>query len=280
VLRRVRFRSNVALLAAATGAAAFAAPAVASTVDSGPPPASLAALGDSVSRGYNACGFYVDCTSQSWSAGDSTQVDSHYLRILHANAAISGHNLNDAQSGAVAADLPAQARRAVAQHAAYVTVQIGANDACRDHEAQMTPVREYRAAVDSALDILNAGLPSARIFVASIPDLKRLWEVERGDLAARVVWAVAGICQTMLADPTSTAPADTARRDRIRQRVVDYNTALAQSCAAHRHCRFDGGAVFGVRFTARQVSGWDHFHPNAAGQALMARVTYEAGFNW
>lgn len=280
MVRRVRFRSPVALLAVATGAAAFAAPAVATTADSGPPPASLAALGDSLSRGYNACGFYVDCTSQSWSAGDSPQVDSHYLRILHADVAISGHNHNDAHSGAVAADLPAQARVAVDQHVDYVTVQIGANDACRRTEAQMTPVAAFRAAVDSALDILNAGLPAARIFLATIPDLKRLWEVEKDSLAARFVWAVAGICQTMLANPASTAASDDARRDRVRQRVIDYNTQLAQSCATHRRCRFDGGAVFGVPFTAHEVSGWDHFHPNAAGQALMAKVTYAAGFNW
>ena len=28
----------------------------------GPPPNSIASMGDSISRGFNACGWYVDCT--------------------------------------------------------------------------------------------------------------------------------------------------------------------------------------------------------------------------
>jgi hypothetical protein len=29
-----------------------------------------------------------------------------------------------------------------------------------------------------------------------------------------------------------------------------------------------------------QISGWDHFHPNAAGPAALAATSYGAGFNW
>jgi len=85
----------------------------------------------------------------------------------------------------------------------------------------------------------------------------------------------------MLANPTSTAAADNARRDRVRQRVVDFNTQLAQACAAYGgNCRFDGNAAFNYPFVAGQVSTWDYFHPNASGQQILASMTYDAGFGW
>jgi len=80
-------------------------------------------------------------------------------------------------SGAQVADLASQAEAAVLMRPDYVTVLIGANDACAADEAAMTPVAEYTEAFDSALDILVQGLPDARILVLSVPDLGRLWAV-------------------------------------------------------------------------------------------------------
>src|SRR4051812_36090963 len=93
-------------------------------------PAVMAALGDSISAGFNACGWYVACTSRSWSAGDNPAVDSHYLRLLAIAPGIKGHNLNFAVPGSTSADLPGQARQAAARGAGYVTILIGAQDAC------------------------------------------------------------------------------------------------------------------------------------------------------
>jgi lysophospholipase L1-like esterase len=85
----------------------------------------------------------------------------------------------------------------------------------------------------------------------------------------------------MLANPTSTAAADTARRDRVRQRVVDFNAQLAAACAAYgSNCRYDGGAIFNYPFALNQISTWDYFHPNTAGQQVLASVSYAAGFGW
>ena len=273
----LRSLAAISVLAATIGLATTAG---AATAEAGPAPNSMASLGDSITRGFDACGWYVDCTSRSWSTGDYGAVNSHYLRIRSVNPAIGGHNFNDARTGAVAGDLAGQAGTAVGQQVGYVTVLIGANDACRDTEAQMTPVTTFHGQVDAALDRLHAGLPNARIFVASIPDLQRLWYVGKGDWRARWVWAVGGICQTMLKNPTSTAQADVDRRARVRQRVIDFNSALRQSCARFVHCRYDGGAVFGYPFTFGMLSGWDYFHPNTTGQAALAQVSYAAGFGW
>ncbi|SIR77190.1 GDSL-type esterase/lipase family protein [Micromonospora avicenniae] len=255
-----------------------AAPAVA---DPGPPPSSMASLGDSITRGFNACGWYVDCTSRSFSTGNDSAVNSHYLRIRTANPAINGNNHNDARSGAKSADMYGQAGTAVGQGVGYVTMLIGANDACTGSESSMTPVSTFRANIDSALNRLRAGLPNARVFVISIPDVHRLWFVGKGSGSARTAWSLFGICQSLLANPTSTAQPDVDRRNRVRQRVVDYNTQLAQACAAYGpNCDFDDNAVFGYPFTLNQLSGWDYFHPNATGQQALANVSYAAGFAW
>lgn len=269
-----------AALLVLAGSLALVSPAAAQP-DPGPPPDSIGSMGDSITRGFNACGFFLDCPSRSFSTGSSSTVNSHYLRIRAVNPAIDGNNVNAGRSGARADDMPGQAAALVADEVDYVTVLIGANDACTGSEASMTPVPEFRGQIDTALGTLRAGLPDARVLVMSIPDIKRLWEVGRTSFLARTFWSVGDICQSMLANPTSMAAADADRRDRVQQRVVDYNAELAAACAGYGpNCRFDGNAVFGFRFTLDQVSGWDYFHPNTTGQRLLAELTYQAGFGW
>jgi lysophospholipase L1-like esterase len=276
-MRLVR-RGLTVLALGASAVLILASPAFA---DAGPPPSSMASMGDSITRGFNACGFYVDCASRSFSTGDASSVNSHYLRILARNGAISGHNFNDARTGAKVADMPGQADRAVSQGVQYVTILIGANDACTSTEAAMTPVSSFRASLDAALGKLHAGLPGARVLLVSIPNVKRLWEVGKGSFAARTAWSLFGICQSLLAHPTSTAAEDEARRDRVRQRVIDFNAQLADACAAYgSNCQFDHNAVFNYPFVLSQISGWDYFHPNPAGQAALAQTSYVNGFNW
>jgi lysophospholipase L1-like esterase len=273
---RVLLVLTLAAATAATVPVLTATPAAAAG-----PPSAMASLGDSITRGFNACGFYVDCTSRSFSTGGDTAINSHYVRIRAVNPAINGRAFNDARSGARVQDLPGQATTAVSQGVQYVTILIGANDACTGSESTMTAVSTFRGHLDTALARLKAGLPAAQILLISIPDVKRLWEVGRGNVLARTAWSLFGICQSLLANPTSTAAADVARRDRVRQRVADFNTQLAQACAAYGpNCRFDGNAVFNYRFSLSQVSGWDYFHPDADGQRALAEISYAAGFGW
>jgi lysophospholipase L1-like esterase len=240
-------------------------------------PTVMAALGDSISAGFNACGWYVACTSRSWSTGDSPDLNSHYMRLLEISPDLKEHNLNLAVPGATSADLPDQARRAAEAGAGYVTILIGAQDACVGSEKMMTPVTTYRRRVDGALAVLRP--TGAKVFLASVPDLKRLWWAGRSSVLARAFWSIGGICPSMLANPASNAKKDQARRELVRHRVMDYNEQLSEACAQYGpNCRYDGGAVFSFPYTLKHVSAWDYFHPNSEGQKVLARITFDARF--
>ncbi|MFC7586436.1 GDSL-type esterase/lipase family protein [Nonomuraea antimicrobica] len=229
------------VLAAVVLTASGPAQAAAASAAAQPVPEVMAALGDSISTGFNSCGFYVSCTPRSWATGDSGQVNSHYLRLSELSGTLQKHNHNYAVPGATSANLLAQAKKAVSAKADYVTILIGAQDACVRTEEAMTSVETYRRRLDTALAELRAGLPRARVFIASIPDLRRLWQVGKDTPLARTFWAAGRICQTMLARPTSTKRADAERRSRVRDRVMAYNRAAAQACAAYgANCRTDG----------------------------------------
>src|SRR2546421_11103987 len=150
-------------------APALPPPAPAAAATAGPPPASMASMGDSIPRAFNACGFYVDCPSRSFSTGGYTPVNSQATRITAKNSALAGHVFNDARSGAVAADMPGQAATAVSQHVQYVTILIGGNDACTSSEATMTSVAAFRASIDNTPPTLKSGLPTSPAEPVSTP---------------------------------------------------------------------------------------------------------------
>jgi lysophospholipase L1-like esterase len=246
-----------------------------------PVPATMAALGDSISTGFNSCGWYVSCASRSWAAGDNQEVVSHYVRLAKLDGTLQGHNRNFAVPGSTSADLLGQVNKAIEAKADYVTILVGAQDACRSSEREMTPVGVYRQRLDAALAALRAGMPQARVFISSIPDLRRLWQVGRTNPLARTFWTLGKICPTMLANPNSTKKADVERRARVRARVMAYNGEAAGACAAMGpSCDTDEGAIFDFPFTLDHVSKWDYFHPNLAGQRVMAAQTFKHGFEW
>lgn len=274
---RPRFLRAVLVVLASAMLALVIVPAPAQEVRP-PAPNSMASLGDSITRAYNTCGFFADCPPRSWSTGTDPAVESHYQRIKVINDALTGHN--DSRSGAKAAELQAQAQTAVSQGVEYVTILIGANDACTSSEPEMTPVADFERQIRAAIETLDKDLPEAALFVSSIPDLKALWLAGKDHPQARRAWDAFNICQSMLANPQSTDLADEARRDRVRQRVMDYNRALEKACADHPRCRFDDNAVFAYGLTLDHLSTWDYFHPSTNGQKVLAQLTYERGFDW
>ncbi|MBM9509629.1 SGNH/GDSL hydrolase family protein [Actinacidiphila acididurans] len=238
-------------------------------------PASVAALGDSITRGFDACSPLADCPEVSWATGSRTRIDSLTQRLTAAGPATRGWNL--AESGARVADLPGQARAAAAYRPAMVTVLIGANDACAATAGAMTTVDAFRSAFGATLAYLHKVLPATQVLVASVPDLRRLYSVGVTNPLEKQLWRL-GLCPSMLKDADSHSASAQARRTRVYDRVVAYNGVLRQVCANYERCRYDNGAVFGYRFTPDELSKWDWFHPNEKGQTELARLMSAVAF--
>jgi lysophospholipase L1-like esterase len=235
-----------------------------------PLPASMAALGDSITRAYDVCCSYGDHPGQSWSTGYAWYdgISSHYERIKRAKSSIAGHAYNEALTGAKMADAPRQAAKAATDGASYVTILLGANDLCTSSPDTMTSKETFQGYFENAMATLTQE-PSRRIFVSSIPNIHQLWEVLHTNALARTVWASAHICQSMLG-----ATRTVEDRQNVMDREKDFNQALAETCGRYANCRWDDGATYNYRFSPSQVSVLDFFHPSLSGQAALAGVTW------
>ncbi|MEU4212685.1 SGNH/GDSL hydrolase family protein [Streptomyces sp. NPDC026206] len=231
-------------------------------------PESLASLGDSITRGFDACSVLKDCPEVSWATG--TEVDSVARRLLLSPQTSSW---NYARTGARMADLPDQMRSAVTHKPQLVTVLLGANDACRSDVTEMTPVDRFRADFESSLGTLRSSLPKSQVYVAGIPDLKRLWSEGRKNALGKQIWKMASICPSMLRDADAVDEAAEERRAQVDKRVGEYNAVLKDVCSRDALCRYDG-AVNGYGFTGQELSRWDWFHPSKKGQGELAGMAY------
>lgn len=261
--------------------AGLAPAAVSAAGPSIPLPAKMAAVGDSITQAASTGGSLgVDVPQNSWSTGTSTTVNSHALRL-----GITATAYNRSVSGAKMTNLATQMGTLASIQPNYLTVLMGGNDLCTDTFDQMTLVTDFRAQFSAAMTTLlgnatTTGVsPNTRVLVVSIPDVYQLWNLFKNNFWARFIWSSADICQSLLANPTSTQTADVQRRADVQKRNRDYNTQLAQVCAAFVNCLFDGNASFNTTFTTSDVSG-DYFHPSVAGQTKLASVSWNAGYTW
>ncbi|HET9154371.1 MAG TPA: SGNH/GDSL hydrolase family protein [Solirubrobacterales bacterium] len=297
-------RSIAALFALLISFALLAGPAEATKV-----PRVMAALGDSITRGYNTSGPgcptgpALDCPKNSWATGTNPAVDSVRERL----DTISPQPLtayNDAVSGARAVDLPSQAQAAASQEPDFALIEIGANDACA---STPTTTATFREQVRSGLEVLVSADKQVYIQLMSIPDINQLRTIftEPPDQNALLRWKEFHVCQGLLANPLSTEPADEARREAFREQVIAYNQALAEVCREFKRCIWDGETVFDSEFNTADVanvtntegidifpfnalpvfgpgfpnSTADYFHPSIAGQAKLAEAAWSTTFN-
>jgi lysophospholipase L1-like esterase len=243
----------------------------ASPAEAQPLPDRMTAIGDSISQATNTCCWYGNHPGSSWSTGGRSWdgVRSHYEHIRGVNPQIRGNNHNASRAGARMAHAAAQAAGAVEQRADYVTILMGANDACTSSSSTMTSVEDFRAQFEAAMQTLQAGLPRARVFVSSIPNLYHLWEIYKDSSVARFVWKTASICQSMLAASNTEE-----NRQAVLTRVREFNDVLAEVCGLYPRCRFDDYKVFNYPFERKHVSKLDFFHPSLSGQQVLASITW------
>lgn len=264
-------RRMVLATLAAAGAATLAVPAASAAAV--PLPNSMAAVGDSMTRAFdvNSACTAMDCPQYSWSAGYDTAVNSHYQRILAANPAIANHEYNDAMSGAKMWQLDGQLGTAATQGVQYTTVEMGANDVCAANTASMTPTATYQSEFQQALTDFTRNDPGAHIFVASIPNIIQLWQLEHNNPQAVTDWRTTNFCDNILLGTDADRQAATSR-------LQADNQALATVCAQFSQCKFDNDAAYNYQFTTADVSTVDYFHPSVTGQNDLASGTWAAGY--
>jgi lysophospholipase L1-like esterase len=244
------------------------------------PVKTMVSTGDSITRGFDACGLFTDCPNVSYATGTDPRTSSLYSQLVSGSPALRGHQINDAEVGARASDLFGQLALAAYQKADVVTVLIGANDACADTVGDMTSTASFRASIESAFHYFFSQRPGAKIVLSSIPDLFRVWQVAHTIPRAQTLWKLAGLCPSLLANPAGTAPADKLRRAFVALQIQKYNAVLAAVCRVHGGCRYDGGAVNRYQFSLSELSPYDYFHPNIAGHHALAELTYKAYRAW
>jgi lysophospholipase L1-like esterase len=236
-------------------------------------------------------------------------VNSQFQRIEAIDPDRHPVAFNDSVSGARASGLLSQAQVAATQDPDYVTIEIGANDACRSSLSAQTPTDTFRSQVEAAVDALVSANPKVYIQMLSIPDINQLWRIFTSppNPDALLRWSAFGTCQALLANPLSTAQADIDRRAAFRAQVIAYNGALADVCTEFKRCLFDNDAVFNTSFTTADVATvtntaglpgpdfWDfvpvidpngsagstadYFHPSLQGQTRLAEGSWNATFS-
>jgi len=231
-------------------------------------PTSMAVCGDSISRAALSDNSIDDdqpehCWSTGYDAGDAC--NSHWERIKLVQPSVIGYN--NAANGSRADDLLGQAQATVANGVQYVTIEMGGNDVCRDSASEMTPVDTYAAYFNEAIDVLQAGLPSAKILVCEVVNVRRVYDVGKSNLGCLLKWAIFGFCESMLNNGSTERAQATTRN-------IEYNNALRTLTAA-QGVYFDDD-VYEVAFSRSQLSSIDCFHPAIACQNLLANATYDA----
>ena len=193
-----------------------------------PRPTIMAALGDSITQAIQTCSSLTSCAANSWSTGTTTSVNSHAARLRALTPTQPLTTYNDAVSGATSNGILAQATKAVSQGAQYVTIEIGANDACTRTVGAMTPTATLQGQHRRRPRGTGGQQQQPRDLRREHPQPASHVRAEQGRApAARFTWSILGLCQSLLANPSSTKPADTARRAAVQARVNEYNAVLA-----------------------------------------------------
>jgi hypothetical protein len=238
-------------------------------------PSSIAALGDSFNTGFDAGPRRGDDPSLSWSTGDDPDVDSLYLRLLAVNPAARTHRYLVAKDGTKVGDLARQMSVAADHHAQLITIQSGGNDICsaKDPDHATAP-GVFREQFTSAIDVLRARLPDARVLLTSITDEGR-WN----DGSVQVPGNGKKLSDGTICDPKLdvTGKQDPSRRTEIQTLEKRDDAILQQVCATDPHCQWDDGAFFRLAYTAADVSAFDAFHPSVVGLNRFAQTAWKIG---
>ena len=148
---------------------------------------------------------------------------------------------------------------------------MGANDVCTSSRATMRSVTDFRSQFAAAMSTLASGLPSGKhVFVSSIANVYRLWQILHGNTTAQLIWTAGGICQSMLSPLNAEAD-----RQAVLAREEAFNRVLADVCSQYTFCRFRQLRRFRLPVLDKP-SQQARLLPPESGRASGARFRYVA----
>lgn len=237
-------------------------------------PSSIVVIGHGDALGYGSDPKhpYRDAPENSWATGTNPAVNSVYSRILAANAAARGHNVNLSRDDWAMDELASLAHRAVAKKPELVLLQLDGDVRCDGQDDSR--IADFRSKVDAALATISTGLPETRIFIVSPwGSFSSYAKYLQGlPLEARLKHAGKGPCQ-MVESPSGRVVASHVAY--IKKVVTGYEAQLAAACAKVTRCRYDGGAAQRLNVTAEDITV-DQYHLSIQGQARLAAVEWAA----
>ncbi len=237
-------------------------------------PFRMAAMGDSISRGYNISGINIESLSLNWSTGEAqptSQINRIKSRFSQKAWSVSAQVQNVAVAGesVLGGDSTffSQASFLTIFAPYYVTLQIGVNDVCQGYVSSASARTQFRDRLISVLRTLiqSPNAPKA-ILVASMPRVWRLQEIPQLAQAplCQLSWAV--LCPQMSVGQAA-----------FEQQWQATNQAILDAVAAvGGPVVYDGGITASTVLSAGDVSASDCFHPSAAGQARLSAAAWAA----
>ena len=231
----------------------------------------IASIGDSISTAMNSNG-WGNRKQNNWSTGTTRNraLRSHFHKLQQLfQQKIEPYNF--AVAGATSYDIASQVGKLLPHQPDYVTILIGANDACLWKKDNDTQLHEFTENITNAVERLIAHNPQVKLLLVPIPNMYHLWKTVHQKGSCQMRWNLFNICSNLL-DSDRTEQERLAFQDRI----TTANDRLEDIANKHlQHIRFNR-SLADHTFEWEHVSPRDCFHPSLSGQNIISQLTWEA----
>lgn len=230
-----------------------------------------AALGDSITLATNSNGLGVN-KEYSWASGDANDFLSHRARLQNAlmDRKVIFHNF--AVNGATVADVAVkQVEQALTlPHLDYLTVLIGANDACHWNPSQYADKLEiYKSNLHLILSKITDKFKDVTIVLLPVPNMLLLKARFAPLFSCQKIWNFLEFCPSLL--PSYVSDRQT---ELFGSMLKKLNSSIGQISSEYANVHHDE-SLYTAEFDQKHVSRSDCFHPSIGGQSLISEIAFE-----
>ncbi|MFZ9000045.1 MAG: GDSL-type esterase/lipase family protein [Bacteriovoracaceae bacterium] len=241
----------------------------------------MASIGDSVSRAYNAKSFFSN-DKLNWSSGSGPrknkgeeEFSSHYIKIQKMFPEKKVNAINVAIAGSTTRSLKKQIRRLLRKDKKidYATILTGVNNLCRIRRNHDEKINKMKVEMKNAVQTLINHNPKVKIVMVPIPNMESLFEAMRDKRKCRRIWNFVPLCKQYLRKKVSEE-----KRDAFLARVEQANKGLEEVAKEFEDNVFFNLHLSFIEFGEESISNLDCFHPNTQGQSLISEYTWNPEF--